>query len=405
MRTLHVNDHRWFLGGVERYLSRLAYALDNMDESGMALAHAYPSPPDAPDVPFRCAAFIPELDPPRPHDAPRAARALLAFGREVDAEVIYFHDYLDQRVIATVAENMPVVMMIHVHNVYCPTGTKYLAGDTFPCPRQRGWGCLPQLALRGCGSRRPQGVADMISVVSRNENAARFVHHVIANSHYVRDELIRNGVLQERISVAPYFLSSQQIPKTSTPPTSTAQGLPIVLAPMRVTREKGALLLPDVARGLAGRAELWVAGSGWLFDELQAQATDISNLRLLGACDDDRMQLLYAAASVVLVPSLWPEPFGIVGLEAMAHSRPAVAFARGGISDWLVDGVTGLLVRQGDAQALTSAILHLLDDPQRAAKYGHAGRQRVLAEFTAEPHLATLNRVNASACATFGNCN
>ena len=90
--------------------------------------------------------------------------------------------------------------------------------------------------------------------------------------------------------------------------------------------------LPDIARALAGRAELWVAGAGYLFSDLQARATTLPSVRLLGPCDDARMQTLYAAASVVVIPSLWPEPFGFVGLEAMAHGRATVAFARGGIN-------------------------------------------------------------------------
>jgi glycosyltransferase involved in cell wall biosynthesis len=47
---------------------------------------------------------------------------------------------------------------------------------------------------------------------------------------------------------------------------------------------------------------------------------------------------------VLLVPSVWPEPFGLVGVEAAQRGVPAVAFDVGGISEWLIDGVTGRLV-------------------------------------------------------------
>jgi glycosyltransferase involved in cell wall biosynthesis len=214
--------------------------------------------------------------------------------------------------------------------------------------------------------------------------------------------LVRSGIRHARISVVPYFLGAGEIPRVATPlQLQDADRLPIILAPMRLTHEKGALLLPEIARALTGRAEVWVPGMGYLFNKLQAQARDVPNLRLLGTCDDACMQELYAAASVVIAPSLWPEPFGIVGLEAMAHGRPTVAFARGGITDWLDDGVTGLLVRRVTAKAFAASVLSLINDPGRAERLGAAGRQRIIAEYTAEPHLAALKRATADARTTF----
>ena len=53
---------------------------------------------------------------------------------------------------------------------------------------------------------------------------------------------------------------------------------------------------------------------------------------------------------------MWSEPFGLVGLEGMAHAKPVVAFDVGGVSDWLVDGENGFLVPRGDVDAMAAAI-------------------------------------------------
>ena len=58
-----------------------------------------------------------------------------------------------------------------------------------------------------------------------------------------------------------------------------------------------------------------------------------------GRVDHEKLESYYAAARLVVVPSRWPEPFGMVGIEAMARGRPVVAFDTGGIGDWLEDRV------------------------------------------------------------------
>ncbi|MEZ4863310.1 MAG: glycosyltransferase family 4 protein [Caldilineaceae bacterium] len=79
----------------------------------------------------------------------------------------------------------------------------------------------------------------------------------------------------------------------------------------------------------------------------------------------------------VIVPSVWPEPFGMVVIEAMAAGRPVIASRSGGLTDIVVESETGLLVPPGDVEALRAAIQALLDDPALCLAMGQAGRQRV----------------------------
>lgn len=70
-----------------------------------------------------------------------------------------------------------------------------------------------------------------------------------------------------------------------------------------------------------------------------------------------------ARARLVLAPTVWPEPFGRVPLEAGAARRAIVAFATGGLNESIIDGRTGLLVQPGDYAAFLGAVTSLLDDP------------------------------------------
>jgi glycosyltransferase involved in cell wall biosynthesis len=96
-----------------------------------------------------------------------------------------------------------------------------------------------------------------------------------------------------------------------------------------------------------------------------------------------------------VVPSVWPEPFGTVALEAMSCGRPLVASAVGGLADVVVDGETGLLVPPGDPAALAEAIAALLADPDRRARLGAAGRRRCETVFAASTVVPELEAIYA----------
>ena len=142
---------------------------------------------------------------------------------------------------------------------------------------------------------------------------------------------------------------------------------PEVLFAGRLSPEKGILQLLAAARGL----RLVVAGDGPLRDRVP---------QTLGHVPNDELSRLYARAAVVACPSL-REGFGVACLEAMAHARPVVASATGGLLDLVVDGETGLLVPPGDVAALRAALERLLADAELRARLGGAARERARDRF------------------------
>lgn len=112
---------------------------------------------------------------------------------------------------------------------------------------------------------------------------------------------------------------------------------------------------------------------------------------------DGRMRAVYERASVVAL-ALRPTVSGsglTVILEAMASGRPVVVTDNPGIGDYVEDGVSGILVPSGDAEAMAKAIGSLLADPDRARAMGHAAAKRARSHFTSNvmaSHLATVVR-------------
>jgi glycosyltransferase involved in cell wall biosynthesis len=84
---------------------------------------------------------------------------------------------------------------------------------------------------------------------------------------------------------------------------------------------------------------------------------------------------------VVVCPSR-REGFGVACLEAMAHGRPVVATAVGGLRDLVVDGETGIVVPPRDPAALRTALTTLLADRDLRRRLGSAGRERARAGFS-----------------------
>jgi glycosyltransferase involved in cell wall biosynthesis len=112
----------------------------------------------------------------------------------------------------------------------------------------------------------------------------------------------------------------------------------------------------------------------------------------------DRVAGAYAAADAVLFPVTWPEPWGLVPLEAMSVGRPVVATGTGGSGEYLRDGENALLAAPGDAAALAAAVRRLAATEALRARLVAGGRataagltqdafqRRVIGALEAEAH-------------------
>jgi glycosyltransferase involved in cell wall biosynthesis len=137
---------------------------------------------------------------------------------------------------------------------------------------------------------------------------------------------------------------------------------PYALYAGRLSKEKGVLELVDAAHGLP----LVVVGDGPLRRHVPQARGIVPRPELLRLFDE---------AALVVCPSR-REGFGMACLEGMAHGKPVVAAAVGGLLDLVVDGETGLLVPPRDARALRAAIERLLGDAAFRRRLGAAGRER-----------------------------
>ena len=118
-----------------------------------------------------------------------------------------------------------------------------------------------------------------------------------------------------------------------------------------------------------------------------------------GRIQQDELIDHYDCSDLLLVPSLWQEPFGLVVVEAMARGLPVIASNLGGPAEILTHGVDGLLVEPGNEQELAAAIRLLLNDPAKRAHLGRSARDTVERRFTIEENAHT-SRAALTPCHT-----
>ncbi len=305
---------------------------------------------------------------------------------ELGPQIVHVHgDGLRAREAATQLRRTPLVRSLHDWSLGCSTGTLLRRGHV-PCPRAHGAGCLLHIADRSCTERpNPLPALARWRALGPAREQVRRAAAVIVYSEYAREVAIRNGVGPSRCRVLPYFVAVA--PDVSAPP---GNGRVCVVG--RLTKLKGVHVLLE-AVALSRRVQhLEVVGDGYHRDRLQTLARDLgiaARVTFPGWLDERATRSAMQAADLVAVPSLWPEPFGIVGLEAMAASRAVIASGTGGMPEWLADGQTGRIVGSHDAASWAAILDEALADQPSLARWGATGAQQVR-RFSREQHLRGL---------------
>ena len=134
---------------------------------------------------------------------------------------------------------------------------------------------------------------------------------------------------------------------------------------------------------------LAIAGAGHYEDHLKRTVKELKieqNVNFLGHLRREQLFDLYKRLKILIVPSIWPEPFGKIGIEAMSVGRPVIATNIGGISEWLLNGETGFLIPPKDSSMIADKVIELLSN--QALLKDMSYKARIQAEnFSIEEHV------------------
>jgi glycosyltransferase involved in cell wall biosynthesis len=217
---------------------------------------------------------------------------------------------------------------------------------------------------------------------------------VIANSEFTRRHVLREyGLRPERVLTIPRGVDLTRFDPAVVKPDLvealrakwgfTDRNRLLVLMPTRITRWKGHEVLLEAALRVEaerpGRIGVVMAGSAFgresFREELKARIIEAGAGPFVQVVDHQNdMPVALMASDVVAIPSIEPEAFGRVAVEAQAMGRPVIATAHGGFAETVKDGYSGFLVTPGDAHDLARALIRLVDAGEAVrASMGEAG--------------------------------
>ena len=239
------------------------------------------------------------------------------------------------------------------------------------------------------------------------ELLARRTDRFILVSRFHREEYRRQGMSVDRASILYNPIDTERFRPSPAARARTRERLGFGVADVvvgyvgRMIDAKGIFTLFDASeRFLAADSStrmLWV-GDGDDRGALQARAAHSrhASRHRLEAWEAD-MAALYPALDILAVPSIYPEPFGRVSVEAQAATVPVVSSLAGGLPETFVADSTGIAVATGDAEALAGGVLALSRDPELRRRMGAAGRDWACARFSLERIAADFEQLLADA--------
>jgi glycosyltransferase involved in cell wall biosynthesis len=243
--------------------------------------------------------------------------------------------------------SIPTVMMVLDYKIICPLGSKLLPTGEI-CEQHAGRICRDA----GCLSFA-HWIRDRIRYVGIGQ-AVRQSHLVLACSRHMQQELAKHGIASTHLELPVALPGRAFRRKPSRDPHFVFCG--------RLSVEKGVLLLVRAFGRLHSRmplVRLTIVGDGPLRDEIETavRARHLQDaVTFTGWLSPDGVDRQLESAWALVAPSLWAEPLGMVGPEAVVRSVPVIASNKGGFAETIEDEVSGLLVPNGDEIALHRAL-------------------------------------------------
>jgi len=251
--------------------------------------------------------------------------------------------------------NIPIVQTLHNYRFLCPNGQFFINGNICKACQTSGF----ISAVKNKCVRNNRVVSALYaSAISRSWKSGvvpNYIDKFIALNKFVADQMLNNGVSEEKISICGNFIYPVD--------TDIRDKKPYVLYLGRLSPEKG---ISTLLRAIASMSSvvLKIAGSGPEENALKLEAKKLCGpqVEFVGHVSGDDKLKLVAEATCMVVPSEWYENFPISILESLSLGTPVIASRIGGLPDMIMNDETGYLFTAGDHLELSNCIRKILSN-------------------------------------------
>jgi glycosyltransferase involved in cell wall biosynthesis len=281
---------------------------------------------------------------------------------------------------------IPVVQTLHNYRMLCPAGT--LFRDGHPCETCVGKRLPWPGLIHGCyrNSRLATAASGaMLATHNYMQTWSKTVSAYVALSDSARDKFIQAGFPAKKLLVKPNFLQTDPGVGESTANYAMFVG--------RLTPEKGITTLLEAWKKIGSKCPLQIAGDGPLAPEVERACRDIDGVSWLKWRPQADIWGRMKNASVLIVPSTWYEPFGLILVEAFATGLPVIASNLGSMSTIVEHKRTGLHFLAGNANSLIEAVEWWLGHPGEATFMRGQARLEYENKYTAEKNYSQMMNI------------
>ncbi|MGE5223997.1 MAG: glycosyltransferase family 4 protein [Omnitrophica WOR_2 bacterium] len=286
-------------------------------------------------------------------------------------DVIHAHNWMFYSLLPyRIWNHIPTILTLHDYSLVCAKKRLMYRGE--PCEGPELIKCLQ------CASNHYGILKGTTTVVTMNALKPAQVKSVdmflaVSRATAIGNELAGSGLPYQVIpNFVPDDIQETDRDDASDPRLAQLPTDGYLLFVGDMSQDKGIEILLKAYAGLKDVPSLVLIGRSY-----GALSNLPSNVIYMGSWPHELIMEAWRRCSIALAPSIWPEPFGIVAIEAMSCSRPVIASRIGGLIDIVEDGVSGFLIPPGDVAALQSAIRTLVDNPELRETMGMSAKMRV----------------------------
>jgi len=370
-KLLWINDFSNFKGGVETYIANTVTQLNERESHESILLYSIDNKPDS--------EFLSMFSFSAPYTSKLSEQI-----QALDPDIIYVQAVNDSKILDVVLslhKRIKKFIYIHDHKYFCLREHKIttLSGNT--CKKMTGLNCISCLGFIGRKSNKESVIPiryNSLTELTKTQKKLSYFDGLLVGSEYLKQHIISHGLNPNNIHI---IHQESQDDTSFNIDAKKYNKRPNFLYVGQLIKGKGVSLLIDAIKlikdsGYDKGVHIDICGDGNERDNLEAMVKNkglSKNFTFRGKLTQSELSIYQKQTNLVIIPSIAPETFNLVGIESMKYGNAVIVSDVGGVSEWSSWGINSMRFDSGNVAFLANVILYFIDDPKLAKDLGLRG--------------------------------